>query len=264
MTGLERLLLAESGLQGTLEPLKNLTKLIEIDLSHNQLTSAIPYLVNSEGLEVMKLGHNQLQDVINDREGLRKLRKLTKFDVQENYELTCSAEHSFLEYVAIGWRNVEDINLSSTKIYTKLPRHTLFVIWPKLSVLRATGTPLEGSIPYSMNELTHMRELALDRPSDGTVGLRGELHPALGGMTSLEYLSLNGNAIDSTIPSELGALINLKELDLNNNFGIVGPIPTEIGNMKALETLFLSDTKITGTVPSELVSRIKRYAGFLI
>lgn len=69
-----------------------------------------------------------------------------------------------------------------------------------------------------------------------------------------EQLSLYGMAMSGTIPSSLYNLTHLKGLYLrNNNPGYKGPIKSEIGNLLQLKELVLHDNPLlTGTLPSEL------------
>ncbi|WP_300026246.1 leucine-rich repeat domain-containing protein, partial [uncultured Maribacter sp.] len=89
--------------------------------------------------------------------------------------------------------------------------------------------------------------------------LIGFLPPEIGDLEELLTLDLtkNGfqgqleNSISGIIPSELGNLIQLKEIYLNN-FEISGNIPPEIGQMSGLERLFLNNNNLTGIIPLEL------------
>jgi hypothetical protein len=70
-------------------------------------------------------------------------------------------------------------------------------------------------------------------------------------MTNLTYLSLGSNQLTSSIPIEIGNLVNLEGLYLNQN-QLTGEIPPEIGNLTNLTRLYLSMNEITGSIPSEL------------
>jgi len=76
----------------------------------------------------------------------------------------------------------------------------------------------------------------------------------LGGLLLLKDLFLNNNKISGTIPSELKNLTQLQNLWLNNNT-IHGPIPSELGNLYSLLSLNLSSNALSGTVPKDLTGK---------
>jgi len=61
-------------------------------------------------------------------------------------------------------------------------------------------------------------------------------------------LSLDNNQITGEIPSEIGALTNLLNLNLTGN-QLTGSIPPEIGNLTNLVFLHLSFNQLSGTIP---------------
>ncbi len=81
--------------------------------------------------------------------------------------------------------------------------------------------------------------------------LDGRVSPELGGLASLEGLSLSANALHGPIPSELGNLASLEYLGLSNN-ALSGPIPPELGSLAALERLSLAGNALEGPIPPEL------------
>lgn len=84
------------------------------------------------------------------------------------------------------------------------------------------------------------------------MSINGTLPTELGRMTSLLELDVSGNLLTGTIPTELGDMRSLSLLDINNN-GITGTIPSELGKLEAIEQLsFAENPGITGTVPSVL------------
>jgi Leucine-rich repeat (LRR) protein len=83
---------------------------------------------------------------------------------------------------------------------------------------------------------------------------RGLCHRNLVRCTALNVLyTSSNNAFTGTVPSELGLLTALTELQLDNN-AFTGTVPSELGLLTALTYLTLDNNAFTGTVPSELGS----------
>jgi hypothetical protein len=68
-----------------------------------------------------------------------------------------------------------------------------------------------------------------------------------------EELLLWGNSMSSTISDSIFNLTHLKVLKLQtNSFGFKGPIKSEVGNLLHLEELVLNDSPLlAGTLPTE-------------
>jgi hypothetical protein len=56
-----------------------------------------------------------------------------------------------------------------------------------------------------------------------------------------------------TVPTEIGLMTSLTELNLENN-NLEGTMPTEIGNLKNLEILVFGNNEMTGSIPSQIAS----------
>jgi hypothetical protein len=70
-------------------------------------------------------------------------------------------------------------------------------------------------------------------------------------LSKLYYLYLYSNQLTGSIPTELGNLINLGDLELQSN-QLTGSIPPELGNLSNLQDLYLSSNQLTGSIPSSL------------
>ena len=81
--------------------------------------------------------------------------------------------------------------------------------------------------------------------------LDGSIPPELGNLTSLTDLALIGNELSGPIPPELGNLVSLDRLRLDGN-ALSGPIPPELGKLSALTELYLSHNALDGPIPPDL------------
>jgi Leucine-rich repeat (LRR) protein len=82
--------------------------------------------------------------------------------------------------------------------------------------------------------------------------LVGGVPTQLGLLTSLQNLNLAGNNLKGTsMPSEIGRLVDLEALDLWGT-SLAGELPSEIGLCTKLTMLDLEGSDLTGTVPTEI------------
>ena len=108
------------------------------------------------------------------------------------------------------------------------------------------GMGLDGTIPAELAGLTALEYLQLNDNA-----LTGGIPAELGSISSLVVLYLQDNMLSGGIPTELGDLSSLKRLYLMRN-DLSGGIPTELGNLGELEYLYLYSNELTGEIPSEL------------
>ena len=111
---------------------------------------------------------------------------------------------------------------------------------------------LRGTLSPAIGKLTNLRSLHLQGFGDPylQIWLIGEIPPELGNLVNLETLTINAN-LTGEIPAELGNLVKLRSLALGNN-RLTGEIPPELGNLVNLETLNLWGNGLTGEIPAEL------------
>lgn len=82
-------------------------------------------------------------------------------------------------------------------------------------------------------------------------GLAGEIPTELGELSALTDLDLSGNTLSGDIPPELGGLAELEWLFLYGN-RLSGEIPSELGGLSSLTRIYLQDNQLTGNIPPEL------------
>jgi len=82
-------------------------------------------------------------------------------------------------------------------------------------------------------------------------GLSGIIPSDLGSLTGLVELDLRSNQLSGEIPLTLADLSSLAYLYLNDN-QLSGPIPLQFGTLSSLAHLHLSDNQLSGAVPPQL------------
>jgi hypothetical protein len=66
------------------------------------------------------------------------------------------------------------------------------------------------------------------------------------------FLSVDTNELTGNIPSEIGYLTNLSNLELSSNPDLAGKVPTELGLLTGVKVMKFYGTRLTGTMPSEI------------
>ncbi|KAG8378433.1 hypothetical protein BUALT_Bualt08G0136800 [Buddleja alternifolia] len=121
--------------------------------------------------------------------------------------------------------------------------------WKVSDSVSGSGTDPDSDSPCHFYGITCDRktglvtEISLDNKS-----LSGVISPAISVLRNLTSLVLPSNLISGILPSELNKCINLRVLNVSNNY-MNGSIP-ELSKLKNLEVLDLSDNEFSGAFPS--------------
>lgn len=175
------------------------SKIIEIDLSNNELQGLIPKISN-RNLIYVNLAHNQFSGTLHESLG-KELINLKAFDVRNN-GIKGSIPISIGDMV-----DIHTINLSNN----------LFT----------------GKIPDSLGGLKHLQQLYLNNNNlSGTIPSSLTQDDIL-----LEKLGLHGNYLSGTLPAALADLKLLKSLLIDNN-KFTGTIPSNLCNRNLNSDLF--------------------------
>ncbi|KAJ4847502.1 hypothetical protein Tsubulata_012251, partial [Turnera subulata] len=106
---------------------------------------------------------------------------------------------------------------------------------------------LERRIPPHLANLTSLQVLCLQDNA-----LNGSIPSQLGSLVALQQFRIGGNPyLTGEIPSQLGLLTNLTTFGAAAT-GLSGVIPPTFGNLVNLQTLSLYDTEVFGPIPPEL------------
>lgn len=106
-----------------------------------------------------------------------------------------------------------------------------------------SGYGLEGTLPSSFGELTHLKWVDLSANQ-----LSGPLPASLGNLQELIWFDLSLNLIEGSLPASLGYLDNLAFVYLSYN-NLQGSIPETFGSLQSLSDLDLSHNLLSGSIP---------------
>ena len=143
-----------------------------------------------------------------------------------------------------NWGLVRGIDLSWNKLAGSLPPSLGSMIW--LTELNLEMNDFSGPLPGAdLGRLSNLFKLAL-----GGCNLTGPIPSEIGLLTKLRYLYLEMNQF-TFLPSNIGSLVNLNVLSLNDN-DIQGVLPSEIGGLTKLGSLLLRSNSFASAIPSEV------------
>lgn len=266
MKSLKYLMLAYNQFSSGIPPAYGrLTELQALDLSHNRLSGGIPAAIgNLTSLLWLMLAGNQLSGEIPSEIG--KCTSLLWLNLADNM-LTGKIPP---EMATIGTnpgptfaRNRKDSSVLAGSgdcqamrrwipasyppfsfVYSIMTRENCRSIWDR--ILKGYGiVPIctNSSSPMRSNTISGYVQLSRNR-------LSGEIPPEMGGMLNLSLLHLDDNMLTGQLPPEISRL-PLVVLNVSRN-NISGAIPSEIGRILCLEMLDLSYNNLSGELPGSL------------
>ncbi|GJT39638.1 putative non-specific serine/threonine protein kinase [Tanacetum coccineum] len=190
--------------------LKNMSSLLSLDLSGNNLNASVPVMPNLLKLDI---SYNMFRNI--EHVGIWRQCHLKELIVSYNH----------LEEEMIG----PSTNISECSLYA-------------MEMLHLHRNSLKGLIPQSIGKLTKLTSLNL-----ASNRLTGPIPDALGNLRLLEELDLSANQLSGPIPTFLGRLAPLQELLVFSNF-LNGTIPTSIGKLSKLYFLDFAYNFFEGVV----------------
>ncbi|XP_019223999.1 PREDICTED: receptor kinase-like protein Xa21 [Nicotiana attenuata] len=264
ISSLEFLYMSGNMLEGPLpRDIGNLTMLTALDLGNNYLTGVIPdELSNLQELVDLSLYLNNFSGSIPI--GIFNISTLVSISLSDNH-----FSGILPSTIGHGLPNIEGIFLGEININGILPNSISNL--SKLTVLGLGGNELTGPIPKSLVnlrllEVLHLQSnsfagetstLSFITPLINLVDLRLSFNPLNAvlpksiGNLSLQWFSAIGCNLKGHIPNEIGNLINLSSLELEDN-DFTGIVPTTISSLTNLQQLSLGVNRISGPFPNGL------------
>ncbi|OMO83613.1 hypothetical protein CCACVL1_11318 [Corchorus capsularis] len=115
-----------------------------------------------------------------------------------------------------------------------------------LEVLDMSNCNLNGSIPHSFANLTHLIRLDLSFNN-----ILGQLPPPFSNFKHLQYFDLSHNQLDGQIRDDFGNLTQLFRLSLRSN-QLSGNLPFSVLNLPNIVLVDLSQNELVGSLPSQV------------
>ena len=145
--------------------------------------------------------------------------------------------------------NITKVDLSNSDLCNFITDEICYLT--SLQILNLSNNNLRGPIPMFIGNLESLKELRLNNNQLGNPVKDDKIPPdtpiQLGLINKLEVLDLSSNEFTGPIPSSIGSLRHLIELNLHTNK--LTCIPNEIGNLIFLEKLYCQNNLLKGSVP---------------
>uniref|UniRef100_A0A7N2RCC8 non-specific serine/threonine protein kinase n=1 Tax=Quercus lobata TaxID=97700 RepID=A0A7N2RCC8_QUELO len=207
--------------------LASLSKLEFLALRTNNLMGGIPpFIGNFSSLQVLSAGENKLSGLIPP--SLYNLSSIIHFALYKN------------------------------KLSGSLPTN-LFLTLPHLQWFLIFENQLTGSLPVSLSNASELQYLEV-----GMNNFTGKISDNFGGLHRLELLLIEDNNLgsgddddemnffQSLVNCSSLRKINLSQNQLKGQNLFVGSLPSEVGNLVHLKELDLSENKLFGEIPNSL------------
>ena len=257
-TELKHLHVPSSGISSIATEIKNATKLEELYLNSNSISSIPAEFYDLVNLKVLNISNNQIPSLDN---------KLGDFTYLEQLYFS-NNQVDLIPTTISNLKKLEKLEFANTKI-TLLPPQ----IGGLVELTRLVAAPNNiASIPTEFGQLTKLTYLDFascqisNTPSAfanltelETLYLNNnqlQVVAGLGGFTKLKHLRLHNNRLgeenpnfNTDLPSDLGDLVLLEELTLNNNK--LTSLPASIGNLNLIKILPLQNNKLI-SLPSTI------------
>jgi Leucine-rich repeat (LRR) protein len=242
---LDSLELSNNSIKAFPENLEYLSNLKTLDISYNRITEIPETFENLEKLEVLNLACNSLQEFPSSMQNLKelnlygnKLREVPKLEIEINIGQNPIGENdkepSQEEIVQALSKWSDEHNLGLPKTWEELQKVTK--IYSREFSERGFSISSSGNISYIPKEIGYLSNLQKLKLYGSFV----RVPDTIGNLSNLKILFLGSRIIE--LPETIGNLSNLNKLRFINSLNLKY-IPSSIGKLKNLRDLDLGLSK---------------------
>ncbi|XBH75145.1 hypothetical protein VPH35_101958 [Triticum aestivum] len=198
-----------------------------------------PTISNLTGLIVLDLSENQLHSVIP--QSIMKMENLQELDLYENNLLgTIPSPITLLKNLEFLFLNDNEFT-AGNRLSSTIPPSLFHLV--SLLQLDLSRNLFNGTLPLDIGYLKQINFMDIS-----TNRLVGSLPDSIGQLQMIAYLNLSRNSFDNSIPHSFDKLESMETLDLSHN-DLFGTIPEYLTNFTYLTSLNLSFNKLQGRIP---------------
>ena len=235
-----------------------LTRLNVLDLGNNKISGPIPpSLAALRRLEYFNLGNNFVTGtfpafwaLLGDLQGLDLHNNLlgSRYSSQEaqSHLMDCPQFDGLVSTIPSSLARLTKLKILCIDSNYLTGGFEAVSALTNLEYCYVHDNCLTGPLP-PLAALTNLRALYLGNNSfTGPIRLRD-----INKLTNLTIFSVSGNKLTGRIPSAIGGLLVLQELDLSNNL-LTGRVPPELSLLRHLLVLNVGSNDLTSTLPWQL------------